>query len=410
MKKVFFLIILISSSINAQTSLWNAVLETETQISIPFLFEIDSIQSSLYIINGEEKIYVEDFEFRADSLKFTMPVFGSTVSASISKNELAKRRLNKDVTNITGIWDKYPNKADYKMKFSAFQTTWEAWNTKSDRKPVNLNGKWAATFTEDDGSTYPAIAYFKQKGNILEGTFTTNTGDYRYLYGKVYDSKFYLSCFDGAHAFFFTGEYLDGNLYGTFHSGKTWSAQFTAQKDENATLDNPYELTYLNDGFEGVDFSFPEFGTNKNVSLSDKQFNNKAVVIQILGTWCPNCMDETDLYAKLSEEYKSKNVEFVAVAFELSEEMEKNNTAIEKYKEHFNLKYPILFGGAASKKIASEKFPMLNKIMSFPTTIVLDKNHKLVKIHTGFYGPATEEYDNFVENFVLLLDKISTNH
>ncbi|MBC8045623.1 MAG: TlpA family protein disulfide reductase, partial [Fimbriimonadaceae bacterium] len=33
--------------------------------------------------------------------------------------------------------------------------------------------------------------------------------------------------------------------------------------------------------------------------------------------------------------------------------------------------------------------PMLNHVMGFPTTIILNRNHDIVEIYTGFSGPAT---------------------
>ena len=35
---------------------------------------------------------------------------------------------------------------------------------------------------------------------------------------------------------------------------------------------------------------------------------------------------------------------------------------------------------------------MLNKVMSYPTSLFVDRSGEIVKIHTGFYGPGTGEY------------------
>jgi len=43
---------------------------------------------------------------------------------------------------------------------------------------------------------------------------------------------------------------------------------------------------------------------------------------------------------------------------------------------------------------------MLNKVVSYPTTIFIDKKGKVRKIHTGFNGPATgDKYIAFKEDF-----------
>lgn len=407
MKNIIQLAILfISFSAAAQTSLWNATLVSDSTTHIPFLIEIDSAKNTLSVINGDEVIIVENLFQSKDSLAFDFPVFGSRISATLSENKLAKR-IGKTVINMEGFYYKYANKDSYAMPFKAYKTSWEDWRRTSSRPASQMDGKWAVTFTNPDESTYEAIGEFEQNGNELKGTFLTNTGDYRFLAGKVNDNKFFLSCVDGAHVFFFSGQIFGETILGDFYSGKTWHETFEAKKDENATLKNPYKLTFLKEGYSEFDFSFPSFKTGENIALNDELFEDKAMVIQIMGTWCPNCMDETALYARLAADYKEKGVEFVAVSFERGETLEDNKAAVEKFKNHFNIDYPILFGGKASKKLASERFPMLNEIISFPTTIVLNKNHEVVNIHTGFYGPATSEYDKFVDDFVLLLNKIA---
>ena len=42
---------------------------------------------------------------------------------------------------------------------------------------------------------------------------------------------------------------------------------------------------------------------------------------------------------------------------------------------------------------------MLNHILSYPTMIFIDRNENVRRIHTGFSGPATEEYQEFTEDF-----------
>ena len=43
---------------------------------------------------------------------------------------------------------------------------------------------------------------------------------------------------------------------------------------------------------------------------------------------------------------------------------------------------------------------MLNHVLSYPTSIFIDKKGKVRKIHTGFNGPATgKKYDEFKKEF-----------
>ena len=85
----------------------------------------------------------------------------------------------------------------------------------------------------------------------------TETGDYRFLEGTVQENKFWLSVFDGAHAFLFEGKILNDNeLTGTFRSGKHYTTTWAAKRNADATLTSPDSLTYLLPGYDAVAFSF----------------------------------------------------------------------------------------------------------------------------------------------------------
>lgn len=385
---------------------FNAFLEITPFNYVQFKLKKNAGEDYLIVQNGTEELKVSNYQLDKERLTFIMPVFESKIEAKFTDG------------NLYGTYYKLPGQEKGQvMNFTAFNnkkltvlppqfTDYEIEKKNLNQPAQNMNGKWSVTFSPDMADDeYPAIGEFQQKGNDLEGTFITETGDYRFLAGKIYGEDFYLSCFDGSHAFLFKGTIKNDDLKGTFWSGTAWQEPFIGKRNANANLNDPYKLTYIKEGADPFDFSFSNL-KGETVSLKDDQFKDKAVVVQIFGTWCPNCMDETALYAELSKTYKEKGVEFVGVAFERGETLEKALPLLEKYQKHFDLDYTLLFGGKASKKLASEKFPMLNKIISFPTTIVLNRKHEVVKIHTGFYGPATSAYTEYEKGFRQLLDEI----
>ncbi|RZA31738.1 MAG: redoxin domain-containing protein, partial [Lysobacteraceae bacterium] len=125
----------------------------------------------------------------------------------------------------------------------------------------------------------------------------TATGDYRFLEGQLAGNLLQLSTFDGGFLYLFEATVQkDGSLKGEFWSGKTGYQTWEARKDANASLKDPTKITTLQPGTETISFTFPDL-EGKKVSLSDDQFRNKVVIIQILGSWCPNCLDETAFLA-----------------------------------------------------------------------------------------------------------------
>ena len=121
-----------------------------------------------------------------------------------------------------------------------------------------------------------------------------------------------------------------------------------------------------------------------------------------MGSWCPNCLDESIFYVDYLNNNVLKDVEFIWLAFEYAKTKELAINSILKLKNEIGINYPILLAqyGGTNKKEALKKFPMLNNIISYPTTIFVNKSKEVVKIHTGFNGPATgEKYIDFVKEF-----------
>jgi hypothetical protein len=59
------------------------------------------------------------------------------------------------------------------------------------------------------------------------------------------------------------------------------------------------------------------------------------------------------------------------------------------------------------KAEAAKTLPMLNKVLSFPTTIFIDRKGIVRQIHTGFSGPGTGiYYDEFVSDFNAFTEKL----
>lgn len=378
-----------------KSGLWKASMTVQDNEELPFLFEVFEDQT-LRIFNAEETIDVDEVTVKGDSVYIKFPVFEGYIAAKFD-----------DSTTITGNFIKesldriVPFKGEFGVK-DRFEIV---------AKPTaNIQGNWESVFSPDTPEDkYIAKGMFKQNGNIVTGTFRTTTGDYRYLEGVLNNDKLELSTFDGAHAFFFKAEVTDSTMNGYFYSGNHWKEPFTAKRNESYELPSEDSLTFLKEGYDKFAFSFPNAQGNQ-VSLEDERFKGKVTLVQIMGTWCPNCMDETKFYVDYYNNSKNKDIEFVALAFEYAKTSEKAFKSIERMKTKLNVAYPILLAqyGTSNKEKAQEKLPMLNHILSYPTTVFIDKKGAVRKIHTGFNGPATgqkyldfkKEFDSFVNQLL----------
>jgi thiol-disulfide isomerase/thioredoxin len=130
------------------------------------------------------------------------------------------------------------------------------------------------------------------------------------------------------------------------------------------------------------------------VSLSDTRFQNKVVIVQLMGSWCPNCMDETKFLSDFYNSQQKPDVEVVSLAYELSTDFMRSANTLRKFQQRFGVRYPMLITGArsADPEKAAKTLPQLTDIKYFPTTIFIDKKGQVRDIHNGFYGPGAPEY------------------
>ncbi|NER13357.1 redoxin family protein [Leptobacterium flavescens] len=379
--------------VSLNTGKWRGIMVVQDEKELPFNFEVIE-GNKLKIFNAEEVIEVDEISLKGDSILIKVPVFEGYISGTYTATSIDAEFIKPSLDRIVPFHAEFSD-AD---RFSVENTA-----------AGDISGNWEAVFSPDvEEDRYIAKGIFEQKGNIVTGTFRTTTGDYRYLEGVLDGDELKLSTFDGSHAFLFTAKVTDSTMTGTFYSGNHFQEPFVAKKNEFYELPDADSLTFIKEGYEKLAFSFPDLDGN-TVSLTDDRFKDKVVVVQILGSWCPNCLDETKYYVDYHKNLKKDDVEFVGLAFEYAKTEEKAFNSIRRLKERIGVPYPILLAqfGTSDKDKAQEKLPMLNHVLSYPTSIFIDKKGKVRKIHTGFNGPATgEKYIEFKKGFEAFIEML----
>jgi thiol-disulfide isomerase/thioredoxin len=377
-----------------KAGIWRGATKTASGIEIPFNFEVSEVagHSQLAIINGSERFKITAITAKGDSVFIHMPLFDS---------EFRLKRVN---ASLVGKWIRHLGDKDVAMDFTAVPNT--PWRFKTPQKPLfNITGRWSAVFGEGAKKDV-TVGEFKQTGSKLTGTFLTTTGDYRYLEGVVTGNELYLSCFDGGHDYLFTAKINKQNITdGKLYAGLTSVDNWTAVKDDNAKLPDAYSLTELKPGYKKIAFTFRDLN-GREVSLTDSRFKNKVVIVQILGSWCPNCMDETAYLVNYYKKYHPKGVEIIGLAYERTKDFAKSQKTLQQLKSRFNIPYPLLITGyTPTNGDPAKSLPMLAKVVGFPTTIIVDKKGDVRKIHTGFSGPGTGKYyTDFIAEFEKMTD------
>lgn len=384
-----------------EPGVWQANLHRKDGANIVFNFEVkDSANRKLvYVLNATERLLVDDVNVQGDSIFIRMPFFDSEFRAAFTKEG-----------RIQGNWIRHLADRDVSIPFTAAHNVKHRFVQHEPAKG-NVNGRWATWFTTPgkNDSSY-AVGEFKQQGNIVHGTFLTATGDYRFLEGIVDGDTLKLSTFDGSHAYYFTAQLNGSRLEnGIFYAGIGDGKEYwTAVKDDKAALFDEKALASVKPGSGKLDFTFPDIN-GKKVSINDKRFQNKVVVITIMGSWCPNCMDETGFLADWYKQNKERGVEVIGLAYERTTDFAKSQKSLQGFLKRFDVNYPVLITGVTTSdpERTEKTLPQITKIKGFPTTIFVDKKGNVREVHTGFSGPGTgEHYEHFQKEFNSLVDQL----
>jgi hypothetical protein len=365
------------------------------------LFQVNDVQipirlsitdSTWTIHNADEEIVLKPIFLENDSFTVEMPLFHTLLCGTIT-NDTTVQGLWVDPTRTT--LNSTPFSLHKTSKIPDFNTTETSTTT------------WDCTFSpglEKDESK--AIGVFQHDGSRVYGTFLTETGDFRYLEGKQNGGNMQLSCFDGTHLFHFDATMRgDSIINGTFLSGLSWKESWNAVLDSTASLQHPDSLTTMTDSkslrFQALNLN------NELVTFDSTYFLGHVTIIQIFGTWCPNCTDESKFLKELYAAYANDHLQIIPVAYEREAPVTEQLYRIQRQFKDLGLTYPPYLGGASPKTNAQQTFHQLNHVMSYPTAIFIDKQARVRKIHTGFYGPGTGQYhQHHKEKLLLFIEQL----
>ena len=112
------------------------------------------------------------------------------------------------------------------------------------------------------------------------------------------------------------------------------------------------------------------------------------------------------IHKQIRRLFCAEPLEVIGLAFENAEDFEKAKNNVTRLKKKCNSDYEFLVTDFVPKN-ADKALIMLNHVMSFPTTIFIDKKGNVRKIRTGYSGPATgTEYDKLVKEITFLTESL----
>jgi len=395
---------------------------------IPFSLLIQSKPNDLRIafLSGGETINISLAGFNGDTLWFRFPVYESEIRLGINGDRLSgqwtKRNFGKETkwpVSLTRVVPTANNEALISEGDTARSSGDSALvSTAVTAFPLpftpptiafSVAKRWSAIFVSGAANkdTSKAIGLFTQEGTVVRGTFLAPDGDYRFLKGYATTDSLVLYGFDGATAVAFRAKLAAA-------SGKTKqlvgelispSGKEIAMLMENSTIQlNDLNVSamqaYLKPGFDSLPFKLYD-AAGKQVDLESPRYKGKTIVIQVLGSWCHNCMDETAFLSTLYKRHGfAKGIEVIGVAFERTNDPDAANRNLTALTERFDVPYSLVFAGSTAKESIPKAMPIVKSLPAYPTTFILNRARQIKYAHYGFAGPATgDEHTKYTQAF-----------
>ena len=375
----------VATPAESAAGLWDATV-TVNGAAIPFRIEIigDGSKTQSYFFNGSDKVNPSTRgNFQNGSLVLEFDSYGTELKATL-KDGILRGTYN------AGPESSYPLEA---RRHSASIVSSSAANA------PNIDGLWEIQVKSPKGeSAWNFIV--DQSGPTVSAAILRVDGDTGTLSGQYREGTFVLSHFTGERPFYVKASPTsDGSLHleiTSLHGHDNLVALRPADSRAKglAPPDDPAQHTKVKNPTEPLRFSFPDLN-GQIVSNTDARFRGKVVLVNITGSWCPNCHDEAPFLEELYRKYHSQGLEIVALDFEPVDQL-KDLSRLHAFIKRYGIEYTYLVAGEPGQ--LNEKVPQAEGLNAWPTTFFVGRDGLVHAVHTGFTSRASGDFDSHLKD------------
>lgn len=352
---------------------WDATVVVN-KLEIPFKFEIAGTGPSLKgsFFNGDRRITSTASRFENGTFMLSFDQYATKLVVTHQDGQLSG-----EYQRARGA--PYP-----------FRATRSATAAPRAAGAPSIAGSWIFSAKSNKGET--AFRFLaRQTGADVAATILRVDGDTGTLSGSWRDGRYVLSHFSGARPLLLEVTPVDATTLRLKQNGQTeylaTRADMPRAKDAGEPTD-PALHTSVKDPAEPFRFAFPDL-TGQLVTNEDPRFRGKVVLVNIGGSWCPNCHDEAPFLSSLYQKYQGRGLEVVGLSFEEGDQLT-NPTRLRAYMKEYGIKYTVLLAGEPDQ--LNEKVPQGVNLNSFPTTFILGRDGRVRAVHAGFPSPGSGDF------------------
>lgn len=392
-KRLVLNIFLAASAAAAQSlaGLWDATVKVN-DLAIPFRIELSGEGSNIRgsFFNGDEKFTSTSGRFADGSLVLNWDYFATKLEATLKGRVLegSYGRVGREAASL------YPFTA---KRFSPSPLT--------DADVPSIAGVWEIPTQSPKGEAAWRFIV-RQSGPEVTASILRVDGDTGALTGSYKDGKFVLSHFSGVRpSLLEVTPAKDGTLT-IIQNGKNKLTAVRSTEARSKGLPEPSDPsrhTSVKDPTQPFQFSFPDLN-GKIIANTDPRFRGKVVLVNISGSWCPNCHDEAPFLVELYRKYHGQGLEIVALSFEEPEQL-KNPSRLRAFIKRYGIEYTVLLAGEPGE--AKDKLPQAVNWNAWPTTFFIGRDGLVRSVHAGFPSSASGDLHRQAKHeFAALVERL----
>jgi thiol-disulfide isomerase/thioredoxin len=356
--------------------LWDGVVVVNG-VEVPFRMEFSGAGSAVKgaFFNGDEKITSTTGRFENGALALSFDEYETKLDATLKDGRLE------------GQYSRGTRGAPYPFQAKRFAPV-----PATETGVPSIAGLWNIQVKSSKGESAWHLMV-RQSGAEVSAAILRVDGDTGTLTGTYRGGTFVLGHFSAARPLRLElTPAADGTLAVVQNGNR--AEVLTAFRADQARAkglpqpSDPSRFTSVKDPTEPFRFSFPNL-EGKLVSNTDPQFRGKVLLVNISGSWCPNCHDEAPFLVELFRKYHDRGFEVVSLSFEEAAQLQ-NPTRLRAFIKHYGIHYTVLVPG--EPKDASEKLPQTVNLNSFPTTFFVGRDGRVRGAHAGFPGKASGNF------------------
>jgi thiol-disulfide isomerase/thioredoxin len=257
-----------------------------------------------------------------------------------------------------------------------------------------IGGEWIIPYHSDKGENAWRLIV-RQDGARAQGAILRIDGDTGTLDGVFENGAFQLSHFAGERAALLTITPDPGHGLKLVLQDGAGRREFEAIRPAVAARagvapTDPRKQASVADRAAPFRFAFKDLN-GRLVSNDDPRFRGKVVVIDVMGSWCPNCHDEAPFLQSLYARHHKDGLEVVALDFEQAADQVADPARLRAFIARYGLTYTVLLAGQQSE--VNARLPQAQGLNAWPTTFFIGRDGRVKATHAGFTSPGSGPRD-----------------